>query len=224
MIHCRPAVAELNLTPTTVYRELGYGRTTPEPEIQDLASTVLKAVKEVVEPRGAFLLYTGRVGVAVVELDEGAVLPVGEALAGMLSGCRRFAVFAATTGDAYDQLRTAYLGDPVADYVLDGIGNCIVTAVGKFIEQRIAAEVPALRHGSRISPGYCGWPLVGQGDIFRLLGDKPCGITLTSSCLMRPLKSISGIVGIGRDIRPGGHGCRWCSLDNCARRKGKRHG
>lgn len=221
---CRPAVAELNLTPATVHRELSYGRETPDEAVRDLTDVLLRRVETVVEPCGTFRLYDGRASADLVELEEGTVLPVGEALAGVLAGCHRFAVFAATVGEAYGELRAHHRDDPVADYVLDGIGNCVVAAVGKLLEHRIAAEVPTLRHGSRIAPGYCGWPLVGQRDIFRLLGGEPCGITLTSSCLMRPLKSISGIVGIGRDIRPGGHGCRWCSLDNCARRKGKRHG
>lgn len=220
----RPAVAELNLTPARIYRELGYDRETPDEEIRELTGALLERVETVVKPCGTFRLYDGRAGAGVVELDEGAVLPVGEALAGVLAGCHSFAVLAATAGDAYGELRDDHRDDPVADYVLDGIGNCVVAAVGRLLEHRIAAEVPTQRHGSRISPGYCGWPLVGQRDIFRLLGGEPCGITLTSGCLMRPLKSISGIVGIGHDVRPGGHGCRWCSLDNCARRKGKRHG
>lgn len=224
MRQCRPAVAELGLTPAKVYRELGYGRETPDEPIRELTVALLDRVKHLARPCGTYQFHEGRVGADAVELDEGTVLPVGEALAGVLSGCHRFAVFAATAGDAYRELRGGWRADPVADYVLDGIGTCIVMAVGKRLEQQIAAEVPGFRHGSRISPGYCGWPLPSQRDIFRLLGGELCGIALTPSCLMQPLKSISGIVGIGRDIRPGGYGCTWCSLDNCSRRRGRRHG
>ena len=47
------------------------------------------------------------------------------------------------------------------------------------------------------SPGYCGWPVTGQRRLFAALEPADVGITLTSSCLMRPLKSVSGVLVAG---------------------------
>jgi hypothetical protein len=47
------------------------------------------------------------------------------------------------------------------------------------------------------SPGYCGWHISGQKQLFAFLKPEQIGISLTKSCLMRPLKSVSGVVIVG---------------------------
>jgi hypothetical protein len=46
----------------------------------------------------------------------------------------------------------------------------------------------------RYSPGYCGWHISGQKRLFERLNPAEIGITLNSSFLMQPLKSISGVI------------------------------
>ncbi len=50
----------------------------------------------------------------------------------------------------------------------------------------------------RYSPGYCGWDITGQRQLFRALRPEDIGITLRESCLMEPLKSISGVLVAAR--------------------------
>jgi len=47
------------------------------------------------------------------------------------------------------------------------------------------------------SPGYCGWNVTGQRRLFATLRPEEIGITLNSSCLMQPLKSVSGVLVAG---------------------------
>ncbi len=47
------------------------------------------------------------------------------------------------------------------------------------------------------SPGYCGWHVSGQRALFAVLRPEEIGITLRESCLMEPLKSISGVMAAG---------------------------
>jgi len=49
----------------------------------------------------------------------------------------------------------------------------------------------------RFSPGYCGWHITAQRRLFETLGPGEIGISLTDSCLMQPLKSISGVIVCG---------------------------
>ncbi len=50
----------------------------------------------------------------------------------------------------------------------------------------------------RFSPGYCGWHVSGQRKLFEYLRPDKIGIKLTESCLMEPLKSVSGVIVFGR--------------------------
>lgn len=47
------------------------------------------------------------------------------------------------------------------------------------------------------SPGYCGWHVSGQRALFDFLQPESIGVTLNPSCLMQPLKSISGVLVAG---------------------------
>ena len=51
----------------------------------------------------------------------------------------------------------------------------------------------------RFSPGYCGWHISGQKKLFQSLHPEDIGIELNQSYLMRPIKSISGIIITGRN-------------------------
>jgi hypothetical protein len=46
----------------------------------------------------------------------------------------------------------------------------------------------------RFSPGYCGWHVSGQKRLFEYLQPDKIGIELTGSFLMKPLKSVSGVI------------------------------
>jgi hypothetical protein len=49
----------------------------------------------------------------------------------------------------------------------------------------------------RYSPGYCGWHMSGQKKLFEFLRPEEAGIILLDSYLMKPLKSISGLMVAG---------------------------
>lgn len=51
----------------------------------------------------------------------------------------------------------------------------------------------------RFSPGYCGWHISGQKKLFQSLHPEDIGIELNQSYLMRPIKSISGIIITGKN-------------------------
>jgi hypothetical protein len=47
------------------------------------------------------------------------------------------------------------------------------------------------------SPGYCGWHISGQKQLFNKLEPENIGISLNNQFLMNPLKSISGVLITG---------------------------
>jgi len=73
----------------------------------------------------------------------------------------------------------------------------------------------------RYSPGYCGMDLGEQRNLFQLASAEAVGIVLGASLLMEPLKSISGIVGLGPKAEVGIHlsPCERCPLVGCHMRR-----
>lgn len=107
-------------------------------------------------------------------------------------------------------------------FILDTIGSCIAEKAGDKMESLLEKEIAGYRHTYRFSPGYCGWPLKEQKEIFRILENRPCGILLSDVFLMHPIKSISGIIGIGNNIQERKYGCDICQLETCYKRKNKK--
>jgi hypothetical protein len=72
------------------------------------------------------------------------------------------------------------------------------------------------------SPGYCGWHVSGQRALFRVLRPEEIGVTLNESCLMQPLKSVSGVMVAGaaavHRFRPTYDFCDACATHECRTR------
>jgi hypothetical protein len=71
------------------------------------------------------------------------------------------------------------------------------------------------------SPGYCGMPLDQQRVLFSILDTSPISVELLPTMIMRPIKSVSGLIGIGRQDRINASGvpCEACQLTTCRMRR-----
>ncbi|MDX9728673.1 MAG: vitamin B12 dependent-methionine synthase activation domain-containing protein [Bacteroidales bacterium] len=108
-------------------------------------------------------------------------------------------------------------GDLLRGYVYDVIGSEVVENAADRMqaELRLTAAAEGLKITNRFSPGYCGWDVAEQHKLFSFFPDNYCGITLTESALMSPVKSVSGIIGIGRDVKYSPYQCHLCDDKNC---------
>ena len=123
-------------------------------------------------------------------------------LEGIFPDARRLALFAVTVGEAVcgEIRRLFHEGDPALGYALDTIASAgaesLVDAMTRdYMESlsqsdSIAPDTRVLPH----SPGYCGWHVSSQRKLFEFLRPERIGISLNASCLMQPLKSVSGIL------------------------------
>ncbi len=84
--------------------------------------------------------------------------------------------------------------------------------------ERIADSTKVLRY----SPGYCGWHVSGQKRIFDFLHPEEIGVSLLPSFLMKPLKSISGVIISGdraiHRIEASYPCCQGCRSRSCVER------
>jgi hypothetical protein len=148
---------------------------------------------------------------------------INKTLFGQLKKAGSLAVFICTAGEEIG-LRTRKAmseGDPLTGYLYDITGSIVVDAAADLMQEKLENSVTAegKKITNRYSPGYCGWDVSEQHKLFRLLPDNFCSIKLTGSALMDPVKSISGIIGIGPDVRYNPYRCSLCDMKDCAYRE-----
>lgn len=211
----------LKLTQEDYLREMGYWNCEPRQEVREIIHFYEQQFDNVLRPSCSFVLMEGECIDNQIVLHNTDSLHVGAILGNLLIGSERFALFAVTAGTEfqqyYDEVKS--WGDTLRLFVLDIMGTCIVERTGDLLERCLEDSIRPFRHTSRFSPGYCGWSLTEQRDLFRLLGKHSCGISLSDTCLMYPLKSISGVIGIGDTVTERKYGCAICNLETCYKRK-----
>jgi hypothetical protein len=114
----------------------------------------------------------------------------------------RLALFAVTVGEAVcSEIRRLFKeGDPPLGYTLDTIASAGAEGLADAMVRDYQDELSRSdRSASNIrvlpySPGYCGWHVSGQAKLFDVLRPERVGISLNSSYLMEPLKSVSGVL------------------------------
>jgi hypothetical protein len=55
--------------------------------------------------------------------------------------------------------------------------------------------------------------------LFPLFKGETCGVCLTESSLMLPIKSVSGIIGLGQTVKHLDYTCGLCDFEQCYKRK-----
>jgi hypothetical protein len=145
---------------------------------------------------------------------------VNKILYGQLRNSDSLALFLCTAG-AEPGIRTRSAmtdGDPLTAYIYDLIGSIVVDAATDLLQSELEHKIVSARKKitNRYSPGYCGWDVSEQHKLFRLFPDNFCGITLTDSALMDPVKSISGLIGIGETVKFNKYTCSLCELKECS--------
>ncbi len=144
---------------------------------------------------------------------------IGKTICREILGSDRLAFFICTAGVTISEKSVRLLkgDDPVLGYIYDVLGSAIAEAAGDKMQETLkndAAE-SGKKITNRYSPGYCNWNVADQHKLFSLFGDSSIGVKLTPSALMHPVKSISGIIGIGKEVEYRGYQCALCSSKNC---------
>jgi hypothetical protein len=127
-------------------------------------------------------------------------------LPGIVEKADGLALFAATVGDPVSaKIQELFQeNDPATACMLDGIASeraenaatLLAGAFGDALLERGAVDSTA--GVLPYSPGYCGWHITGQRKLFAFLKPEQIGINLNASCLMSPIKSVSGVLVAGQ--------------------------
>ena len=140
------------------------------------------------------------------EKYEGETYPVlpfpqhSRALMRNLAGCSGVIIFAATIGSGIDRLIRRYERTQQAvGVMLQAYGAERAEALCDTFNKEVSDSAFAfeLETRPRFSPGFADLPITVQPDILSITdAGRRLGITLNSSFLMAPSKSVTGIIGI----------------------------
>lgn len=147
----------------------------------------------------------------------------GPLLASHLALSREIAVMVCTIGPGLEERVAEHFarGKPLHGLMLDEIGNAVLRSLTAEAARLVGREASSRRWGAGrpLSPGMPGWAIEEQRRLFALAGAGRIGVSLTSSGMMTPRKSVSLVVGFGPEMEPGEHAetCSCCQMKSgCA--------
>jgi len=218
---------QLGLTTTQVQNDMGYREEAPDSSVLYVISDVLKDCESLNNIRAEYRIFHNisfDQAEKTVRIDD-IVFEIKNTVFAQLKKSESIAVFLSTAGeDTAARGRQANMeGDLLRGFVYDVIGSEIVEAAAELMQNDLdEIMAPAgLLTTNRFNPGYCGWNVTEQHKLFRLMADNYCGIRLTESALMDPVKSGSGFIGIGKTVKRVPYTCSFCDMTDCFYRKGK---
>ena len=215
-----------------MFRYMGYGGNTPDPEVAAEAELCLTRLLEETEPKTVWRRFPLDLESGDIVRVEGMEIRSG-ALFRNLRGCREVILMAATLGMAPDRMaaRAQAAGKMSRAVMLQAAAAALIEEVCDELNEQLrleaAGEGKTLR--PRFSPGYGDFRLEHQTDLFRILEvQKRIGVTLTEHLLMMPSKSVTAVIGIS-DTAPDTQcgeqgsrpvsGCGACDRTDCSFRR-----
>lgn len=208
--------SDLEVRIEDVYEQMDFHGSSDDPicsEVKDM----LEDISTWLRPRLAYTV------VRECPFDNDAM---GRIVTRQLRGSEAYALFVCTAGVKYQDLmeRLTEEGDMVRLYIAHSIGSVLAERCADYMEKVLQANIDKLgwHRTNRFSPGYCGWHVSQQQLLFPLLEGHNTGVILTPSSLMMPIKSVSGIIGLGKEVRYNPYTCGFCDKKDCYKKKKKK--
>ena len=208
----KSAAAEITIDPKEVAVYLGYYSANGIDE-----KTITDSISEF-KSNSDFRACCVKVPVRMTEngIDLGFMEIESESLQKNLDGCDEAYILAATTGISSQRLiERNTVVSPIKGIVTDCVGSAAIEAFCDKINLSLSDNPDFLR--PRFSPGYGDLCIDCQRKIVDFLcANKNIGLSLTESLMMIPKKSVTAIIGIGKEKNKcKGNGCMTCKSENC---------
>ncbi len=185
-----------------------------------------------IEPQGVWQEYDYDAVRQVIFSDGEEFVVGGKNVGKHLAECEKVIVLAVTVGETIENEITAKFadGEYAAAILLDAAATTAVEQVADEMEKvlRRNVEPRGFLMKRRFSPGYGDWPLAEQTNVTRLCHADRIGITLSSSLMLVPRKSVTAIIGLVRrhdgecdNLALSTTGCEFCAKKDCPSRRDK---
>jgi hypothetical protein len=218
---------DLNIDQDNIISVLGNSRVENKDMVSGMIGEVLYKLNEICDIRAEYIIKeNARIDTVNKSIRiEDTDFNIGKIITAQLKRSESLAIFLCTAGKEVGEFSRKLMKeqDYLKGYISDIAGSEIVEAAADLMQDllRKDMEVKGLKITNRFSPGYCGWNVAEQHKLFRFVPDNSCGIELLDSALMDPVKSISGVIGIGPDVKYKPYTCNLCDQENCIYRRNK---
>jgi hypothetical protein len=196
---------KLNLGKRDVLRALGMRDGKPvRPQIESLVDEVLGGEsRALIKPAVAYDIFdVAKIEENAFHLRGGAVFH-GTVLPRVFTKALKVVVAVGTIGHDLEQKVSQYFreGNRLKGLVLDSLGSTAVETLRLVARERLKKEIDGgLEVSSSVSPGSPAFPITEQFELFKLVPAEKIDVKLTLSAMMVPRKSVSMVMGVGKDM------------------------
>lgn len=194
------------------------------PGIAATTERLLDEVQPLIQPRGVYRVCKVA-GMTETELQLTGWASFHGPIAAFFRPARRVAVCIVTIGNETQELaeRRLHAGETFEGYCLHAIGAAAADAAAEAMAEYLGEYEagPGEDVTLPFSPGYCGMALEEQKTLFSIVDGGAIGVRLWPTCIMEPVKSVSGLIGIGpaEEIIECGIPCQYCDRPECSMRR-----
>jgi hypothetical protein len=161
-----------------------------------------------------------------INLENGLCLEINNSMLNLLKGTSYLAFGLSTIGNQLEEKVVELFAKneyPKA-MALDAVGTVASKFLSNYIQSVICQEAKEQNFQTTkyFSPGSGDWNISQQKNIFQIIPAGKIGVKLTESYMMIPKKSLSWVIGMGKEIiipSKGDDSCKTCLAENCQFRK-----
>lgn len=220
---------DISLTSEFILQRMGYVYTSAPEPIPEMVSKAINHSKKLIELKAGLITcdqieFLKKSHSLKIRNNHSVVdLSVNPIIFNQLKNADGIITFLCTAGANISKYTSSLMGEGeiIEGYIYDVIGSEWVEATMDKIQEILKYNFNSreLKLTNRFSPGYCTWNIKDQKNIFKLFPNGFCNVTLSASCLMNPVKSISGIIGYGKEIVTAVYPCSICSEKECLHKR-----
>jgi len=161
-----------------------------------------------------------------INLENGLCLEINNSMLNLLKGTSYLAFGLSTIGNRLEEKVTELFAknEYSKAIALDAVGTVASKFLSNYIQSLICQEAKEQKFQTTkyFSPGSGDWNINQQKIIFQIIPANKIGVKLTESYMMVPKKSLSWVIGVGKNIRipsKDNNSCQICEATNCQFRK-----
>jgi len=222
---------KLKIDEEEVLRYQGYHRNKAGKTGEIILETTRKEIEQgycLFEPKGIYskVMIRNVSSEGRINLENGLHLEINNSMLNLLRGTSYLAFGLSTIGNHLEE-KVAELftkNEYLKAIALDAVGTVASKYLSNYIQSLICQEARGQNFQTTkyFSPGSVDWDISQQKIIFEIIPADKIGVRLTESCMMLPKKSLSWVIGIGKEIiipSKGNDSCKICLAENCQFRK-----
>ena len=200
---------KLNIDREEVLRYQDYSRKKikkPNQNILQVTEEEIKRGYALFKPRGIYSLikiisFTSK---GRINLENELSFRFAKSIIDQLKGVSHFFIGVVTIGDLLETKVSELFsqGEYPRALALDAVGTVAVEDFSRRVRKLARQEIKeqGFKTSRHFSPGYGGWEVSQQEIIFKSIPADNIGVRLTKGCMMLPQKSLSWIIGAGKEM------------------------